>query len=318
MTTPPRSLVFMGTPEFAVPSLRALIDAGYNVKGVFTQPDRPVGRGQQIAFSPIKQLALEHQLPVFQPQRLRGDQASLEALRAMAPDLIVVVAYGQILPQEILELPPYGCMNVHASLLPKYRGAAPIQWAILNGEGDTGITTMLMEKGLDTGPMLLKVATPIEPAETAEALSERLSVLGAELLLKTLPPWVAGELPPAIQDSTHASYAPMLKKEMAPLDWSLSAKTLANRIRGLYPWPGSTTTVGGESLKVLKASVSDLVAREATPGTVLALGTSGWEVATGEGVLRIEQVQAAGKKPQDAAAQARGWRAIAEGVQLGS
>lgn len=316
MTTP--SLVFMGTPEFAVPSLRALIAAGYDIKGVFTQPDRPVGRGQQIAFSPVKQLAVEHQLPVLQPQRLRGDQASLEALRDMAPDLIVVVAYGQILPPEILELPPFSCVNVHGSLLPKYRGAAPIQWAIINGETETGITTMLMEKGLDTGPMLLKALTPIDPSETADALSERLSQLGADLLIETLSKWFARELTPIVQDSTQASYAPMLKKEMAPLDWTMSAKALADRIRGLYPWPGSTTTLGGESLKVLAASLNDMDAAGATPGTVLALGNEGWDVATGDGVLRIEKVQVAGKKPQDAAAQARGWRAIVVGSRLGS
>ena len=306
----------MGTPQFAVPSLQALLAADYEIKGVFTQPDRPVGRGQQVAFSPIKQVALEHHLPIFQPQRLRGDVASLEALSALSPDLIVVVAYGQILPEAVLSLPSHGCINLHGSLLPQYRGAAPIQWAILNGETETGLTTMLMEKGLDTGPMLLKVKTAIDPRETSEALSARLSDLGGGLLVETLSRWLEGDLTPIPQDSTLASYAPMLKKEMAPLDWSLSAQTLVNRVRGLYPWPGTTTALEGEGLKVLEASLSDVEPHGEAPGTLLRLGSQGWDVATGEGALRIEKVQLAGKKPQEAAVQARGWRALTVGVRF--
>lgn len=313
-----RSVVFMGTPEFAVPTLKALLKAGYPVKGVFTQPDRPVGRGKEIAMPPVKQVALEAGIPVFQPQRLRGDAEALEVLRRLAPDCIVVVAYGQILPEEILNLPPFRCLNVHASLLPRYRGAAPIQWSILNGDTEAGVTTMLMEKGLDTGPMLLKASTPIGPEETADSLSRRLSEIGADLLVRTLPPWFAGELAPEPQNDAEASYAPMLKKEMAPIDWSSSAKTLHDRVRGLYPWPGTTTTLAGQTLKILTATPSDRPHGEEAPGTILGISEEGWDVACGDGVLRIQQVQIPGKKPQPALDAARGLRTLQIGTRLGS
>lgn len=313
-----RSIVFMGTPEFAVPTLRALLTAGYPVKGVFTQPDRPVGRGKEIAMPPVKQVALEAGIPVFQPQRLRGDAEALEVLRRLAPDCIVVVAYGQILPEEILNLPPFRCLNVHASLLPRYRGAAPIQWSILNGDTEAGVTTMLMEKGLDTGPMLLKASTPIGPEETADSLSRRLSEIGADLLVRTLPPWFAGELAPEPQNDAEASYAPMLKKEMAPIDWSSSAKTLHDRVRGLYPWPGTTTTLAGQTLKILTATPSDRPHGKEAPGTILGISEEGWDVACGDGVLRIQQVQIPGKKPQPALEAARGLRTLQIGTRLGS
>lgn len=311
------SIVFMGTPEFAVPTLKALIAAGYPVKAVFTQPDRPVGRGKEIAMPPVKQAALEAGLPVYQPQRLRGDAEALETLRSLAPDCIVVVAYGQILPEEILNLPRYQCLNVHASLLPRYRGAAPIQWSILNGDAETGVTTMLMEKGLDTGPMLLKATTPIGPEETADVLSRRLSEIGAELLMRTLPPWFAGELVPERQDDAAASYAPMLKKEMATLDWSQSAETLHDRVRGLFPWPGTTTTLAGQVVKILAATVGDRSPGDAAPGTVIGLSDAGWEVACGTGTLLVSQVQIPGKKPQAAAEAARGLRILQVGTRLG-
>lgn len=318
MTAPTEpSIVFMGTPEFAVPTLEALLAAGYPVKGVFTQPDRPVGRGKEIAMPPVKQAALAAGIPVFQPQRLRGDAEALETLRRLAPDCIVVVAYGQILPEEVLNLPRYQCLNVHASLLPRYRGAAPIQWAILNGDTETGVTTMLMEKGLDTGPMLLKATTPIGPEETADVLGRRLSEIGADLLVRTLPPWFAGELVPEPQDDAQATYAPMLKKEMASLDWSQGAKTLHDRVRGLYPWPGTITTLAGQTVKILASSVSDRPADDAAPGTIIGLSDEGWEVACGSGALRIHQVQIPGKKPQAAAEAARGLRVVQVGTRLG-
>lgn len=318
MTAPTEpSIVFMGTPEFAVPTLEALLAAGYPVKGVFTQPDRPVGRGKEIAMPPVKQAALAAGIPVFQPQRLRGDAEALETLRRLAPDCIVVVAYGQILPEEVLNLPRYQCLNVHASLLPRYRGAAPIQWAILNGDSETGVTTMLMEKGLDTGPMLLKASTPIGPEETADVLGRRLSEIGADLLVRTLPSWFAGELVPEPQDDALATYAPMLKKEMASLDWSQGAKTLHDRVRGLYPWPGTTTTLAGQTVKILASSVSDRPAGDAAPGTIVGLSDEGWEVACGSGTLRVRQVQIPGKKPQAAAEAARGLRVVQVGTRLG-
>jgi len=319
MTQPTqRSIVFMGTPEFAVPTLKALLAAGYPVKGVFTQPDRPVGRGKEIAMPPVKKLALEAGIPVFQPQRLRGDAEAYQTLRELSPDCIVVVAYGQILPEEILNLPPYHCINVHASLLPRYRGAAPIQWSVLNGDPETGVTTMLMEKGLDTGPMLLKERTPIDPEETADVLSRRLSEIGADLLVRTLPQWFAGEIQPVAQNDAEATYAPMLKKEMAVLDWSQSAQTLHNRVRGLYPWPGTTTTLDEQIVKILKVTLSDRPSAGEAPGTVIGLSEEGWEVACGRGVLRIQQVQIPGKKPQSAAEAARGLRILGIGTRLGS
>ncbi|HEY9898544.1 MAG TPA: methionyl-tRNA formyltransferase [Pantanalinema sp.] len=312
----PKSIVFMGTPAFAVPSLEALLSAGYDVKAVFTQPDRPVGRGKQIAMPPVKAAALEAGIPVHQPQRLRGNEEAFATLRDLAPDLIVVVAYGQILPESILELPPFGCINVHASLLPRYRGAAPIQWAILNGDTETGVATMQMEKGLDTGPMILTAQTPIAPEETADALSQRLSEIGARTLVETLPAWFEGTLKPTPQDNAQATYAPMLTKAMAELDWRQGAPALHQRIRALHPWPGTSTVLGEAIVKILKASVSDRDPAGALPGTVLSIGPAGWEIACGSGVLRIEQVQLPNKKAQSADEAARGWREIKVGSRF--
>lgn len=311
-----KSIVFMGTPAFAVPSLKALLAAGYDVKAVFTQPDRPVGRGKQIAMPPVKAAALEAGIPVHQPQRLRGNEEALATLSALAPDLIVVVAYGQILPETILALPPFGCINVHASLLPRYRGAAPIQWAILNGDDETGVVTMQMEKGLDTGPMLLTARTPIGPEETADALSERLSEIGAKTLVETLVPWFEGKLAPTPQDDAQATYAPMLTKAMAELDWRQAAPALHQRIRALHPWPGTSAVLGQATVKILKASVRDRDASGEHPGTVLAMGPAGWEIACGTGVLCVEQVQLPNKKAQSAEEAARGWREIAVGSRF--
>lgn len=310
-------IVFMGTPAFAVPTLRALIEAGYPVDAVLTQPDRPVGRGQKLTMPPVKALALEHGIPVHQPQRLRGNAEMIQTLRDLAPDLIVVVAFGQILPREVLDIPRFGAINVHASLLPRFRGAAPIQWAVLNGDAETGVDTMLMEEGLDTGPILLEAKTPISEDETAEALTQRLSEMGAQLLVETLEPWVEGRIQPR-QQGEGAVYAPMIKKEMGILDWTQDARALHNRIRALQPWPGTSTTLAGQPFKIGSARVAPGSAEGAAPGTILSVTSEGWNIATGNGVLLVTSVQLPGKKPQPPAEVARGWRDVHEGVRLGS
>ncbi len=310
-------IVFMGTPAFAVPTLQALITAGYPIAAVFTQPDRPVGRGQKLAMPPVKALALEHAIPVLQPERLRGDAAMIQTLRDLAPDLIVVVAFGQILPREVLEIPRFGAINVHASLLPRFRGAAPIQWALLHGDAETGVDTMLMEEGLDTGPILLEAKTPIAEDETSESLSKRLSEMGASLLLETLPLWTEGRIQPRVQGEG-AVYAPMIKKDMGILDWTQDARSLHNRIRALQPWPGTSTTLAGQPIKIGSARLTHESAEGAEPGTLLALTPEGWRVATGEGILLVTGVQVPGKKPQPAAEAARGWRELHAGLILGS
>ncbi|MNX12619.1 Methionyl-tRNA formyltransferase [compost metagenome] len=309
-------IVFMGTPAFAVPTLRALLAAGYPVSAVFTQPDRPVGRGQKLSMPPVKALAVEHGIPVHQPERLRGNAEMIQTLRELAPDLIIVVAFGQILPREVLDIPRFGAINVHASLLPRFRGAAPIQWALLNGDAETGVDTMLMEEGLDTGPILLEAKTPISEDETTETLTQRLSELGAHLLVETLTPWVEGRIQPRAQGEG-AVYAPMIKKDMGILDWAQDARSLHNRIRALQPWPGTSTTLAGQVLKIGSACEIPGATHEAQPGTILALTPDGWQVATGHGVLLVTGVQLPGKKPQSAAEVARGWREVREGLRLG-
>ena len=233
-------IVFMGTPDFAVPCLQTLLDSPHNVVGVFTQPDKPQGRKMVLTPPPVKVLAAENGVPVFQPEKMK-DPATLEQLKVLDPDLIVVVAYGRILPRAVLELPRYGCINVHASLLPKYRGAAPIQWAILDGETETGVTIMQMDAGLDTGDMLLVKKTPIDPEETAEMLFERLSALGAQALAEILPR--LDDLHPVPQPAGDFGYAKMISKSMSPLDWNRSAAQLHDQVRGLYSWPCATTTI---------------------------------------------------------------------------
>lgn len=245
-------VVFMGTPAFAVASLEALAAAGHTVAAVYTQPDRPKGRGQELAISPVKEAALRMGLPVYQPERVRACVAELASFGAKA---MVVVGYGQILPQAVIDLAPLGVVNVHASLLPLYRGAAPIQWAIANGETETGVTTMRIDAGLDTGDMLRKAETSIGPDETAVALSERLAVMGAELLIETLEMMERGQIVPEPQDHSSATLAPILKKEDGAIDWSLPAAVIFNRLRGFTPWPGATTTFRGAGLKILAARV---------------------------------------------------------------
>src|SRR4051812_27578517 len=248
-------LVFLGTPAFAVPTLERIVEAGHEVVMVVTQPDRPRGRGGKSAAPPVKEAALRLGLPVYQPERVRRPEA-VERLRQRAVDAMVVVGYGQIIPQVVIDLAPVGIINVHASLLPKYRGAAPIQWAIVNGETRTGVTTMRIDAGLDTGDMLLKAETEIDPEETAVELGKRLAVLGADLLVQTLSGLAACSIVPEKQDNAQATYAPLIKKEDGRLDWSQSALAIHNRVRGLQPWPGAFTTFRGQPLHIWRSRVA--------------------------------------------------------------
>lgn len=259
-------IVFMGTPDFAVPCLKALIEAGHEIAGVFTQPDKPKNRGHQLTPPPVKVCAQENGCAVFQPASLKTGEAQA-LLRALAPELIVVVAYGKILPQAVLDIPKHGCINVHASLLPKYRGAGPIQWSILNGETETGITTMYMAQGIDTGDMLLQVKTDIGPDETADELHDRLSVLGAQLLTETIYQLEEGKLAPIPQDDALSCYAPMLTKDLCAVDFSKPAGEVHNRIRGLYSWPCAQTSFAGKRLKLCHSSLAEGEFLEA-PGTI--------------------------------------------------
>jgi len=284
--------VFMGTPEFACDTLAGLIAAGLNLVGVYTQPDRPKGRGQKLTPPPVKELAQQHGLPVFQPERLRRPEA-VEELQALKPDLIVVVAYGQILPQSVLDIPRHGCINVHASLLPKYRGAAPINKAIVDGETETGITTMLMDAGLDTGAMLVKKSLVIGVNETAGELHDRLAKLGRETMEETLRLLLAGKLQPQVQDEAQTCYAPLMKKEDGQIDWTQPASSIHNQVRGLDPWPGAYTFFGGELLKI---AATNVVAGSGSPGTVLKADAEGVVVACGDGAVSIGVLQLPGKR----------------------
>jgi methionyl-tRNA formyltransferase len=290
-------LVFMGTPEFACPSLRKLIERGEEILAVVTQPDRPKGRGQQLAPPPVKVLAAEHGITVLQPPKVRMPEF-IEVVKGLDPDLIVVVAFGQILPRALLDIPRYGCINVHASLLPRYRGAAPINWCIINGETETGVTTMLMDVGLDTGDMLVRRAIPIDPDEDSSALHDRLAPVGAEALAETLDLLSDGRLVPQKQDDSLSSYVPMLRKEDGMIDWNSPAGAVKNRVRGTTPWPGAYTFLDGATLKVFRVRVAHGSGR---PGTVLQAGKSGIEVACGSGSVMLEEVQAEGRKRLKAA-----------------
>ena len=295
-------IVFMGTPEFAVPSLKALCENGYDVVGVFTQPDRPKGRGNKVTMSPVKEYALSQNIPVFQPQRIRRD--GVEDLKALAPDLCVTAAFGQILSQEILDIPPMGNINVHASLLPRHRGSAPINWAILQGDKEAGVTTMMMDKGIDTGDMLLKSATPIQSGETAGELTLRLSQLGADLLLETLHALENGTLTRIPQDESQMTYDPMLDKQMGIIDWTMDAQSIVNRIHGLNPWPGCFTAWQDGRLKLLRATVAQ---GSGAAGEIIgADAKAGLTIACGSGAVNITMLQAPGGKPMNAKDYLRG------------
>ena len=290
-------IIFMGTPDFACPTLATLIERGEQVVAVVTQPDRPKGRGQQTLPPPVKVLAQEHGIPVFQPVKVRHPEA-IEEIRSLNPDLIVVVAFGQILPKALLDIPKHGCINVHASLLPYYRGAAPLNWCIINGETETGVTTMMMDVGLDTGDMLLKRSTPIDPDEDTRSLHDRLCKIGAELLGETLDELTAGRLVPEKQDDALTCYAPMLKKEDGLIDWSKDAATVKNLVRGMTPWPGAYSYLDDKLLKVYRVQIAT---GTGTPGSVLSAGRDGIEVACGEGSIIIHELQLEGKKRLNAA-----------------
>lgn len=284
-------IVFMGTPDFAVPSLQALIDAGHDVCAVYTQPDKPQGRKQILTAPPVKTLALEHDIPVFQPNTLKNEDEQAR-LRELAPEVIIVVAYGKLLPKAVLDIPPHGCINVHGSLLPRWRGAAPIQWAVIAGDEKAGVTTMKMAEGLDTGDMLLTYETKVGEKETAGELFDRLAQAGAELLTETLVK--LDEITPRPQDDAQSCYAHMLDKQMAVIDWSKSAHEIDCLIRGLNPWPIALTTLSGERLKVFAA---EKAAGNGEPGTVLeADPKKGLTVACGEGALRLTEIQLVGGK----------------------
>jgi methionyl-tRNA formyltransferase len=290
----PLKIVFMGTPEFSVATLRALHDSGHAVLSVITQPDRPKGRGRKLTPPPVKKTALEYGYPVLQPESVRTDDFH-HHMSQLGPDLYVVVAFGQILPQSLLDIPAIGAINVHASLLPRYRGAAPIQWVIINGDKETGITTMLMDKGMDTGDMLLKEKTAIAPDETAADLHDRLSDMGARTLLRTLHMLQNDTLKRTPQNHDEATYAPILKKTDGKIDWSMPAEKIERRIRGMTPWPGAYTFSGDMRLKIFKASVLD---REVSvpPGTILECFPGELRVATGRSVLAIHQIQGESSK----------------------
>ncbi|MBI5585067.1 MAG: methionyl-tRNA formyltransferase [Deltaproteobacteria bacterium] len=289
-----RRLVFMGTPDFAVPSLEKLVANKEQVVAVFTQPDRPKGRGRSLAHSPVKETALRHNLPVVQPPTLRDPEVR-ENLSALRPDVLVVVAYGLLLPQAVLDVPTWGAINVHASLLPRYRGAAPIQWAVISGEEETGVTTMHLDAGLDTGDILLQHPTPIRPDDTSQTLQDRLKVLGGELLLETLQALRWGTLQPVKQDPDRATYAPPLKKDQGQLDWSLSAPELDRWIRGLSPWPKAFTSLRGKRLIIHRAEPVPSTA-SGEPGAIVSWDSTAIQVLTGQGILALSEVQMEGHR----------------------
>jgi methionyl-tRNA formyltransferase len=300
------TLVFLGTPSFAVPTLERIVQAGHRVLAVFTQPDRPKGRGGELAASPVKETALRFSLPVHQPERIRRPEP-VEQLKQMQPDAMVVVGYGQIIPQSIIDIPRHGIINVHASLLPKYRGAAPIQWAIANGEASSGVTTMRIDAGLDTGDMLLKWETPIGPEENAIELGQRMAQAGADLLVETLAGIDSGTIRPEAQDNLQASLAPILKKEDGEVDWNWPGRKIANRARGFLPWPGAYTYFRGQLFHIWKARVADEPG-EGAPGRLMPLKRR-LLVSSGEGsALELLEVQIEGRKRMPAEAFLNGHR----------
>lgn len=301
-------VIFMGTPDFSVGTLEALIEAGHEVALVVTQPDKPKGRGGKMQYTPVKEVAVAHNIPVYQPKRIREPEC-IEELRKYNADIMVVIAFGQILPKEILEMTPYGCVNVHASLLPSYRGAAPIQWAVINGEKVSGVTTMQMNEGLDTGDMLLKVEIPLDEKETGGSLHDKLAEAGARLCVETLDALKAGTVTPEKQGDSPTAYAKMLDKHMGKIDWKMSAKEIERMIRGLNPWPSAYTrwNENDKGMKIWEAEVAEGQTDKAA-GTVVEVAKDGFFVQTGDGLLKITALQIPGKKRMDAAAFLRGYQ----------
>ena len=297
-------VVFMGTPDFSVGTLEAIVKAGHEVVGVVTQPDKPKGRGKNMQFTPVKEKAMEYNLPVYQPLRAR-DESFIEELRGMQPDVIVVVAFGQILPKAILDMPKYGCINVHASLLPKYRGAAPIQWAVIDGEKESGVTTMQMNEGIDTGDMLKKTVITLEEKETGGSLFEKLADAGAKLLIETLEAVENGTITRTKQNDAEATHAKMLDKNLGKIDFAKSAEEIERLIRGLNPWPSAYTGLDGKTLKIWDANVIDREV-EGQPGEIVEITKENIYVKTGKGLLELEEVQLEGKKRMEAGAFLRG------------
>ena len=307
-------IVFMGTPDFAVGALEALVEAGHEVVAVVTQPDKPKGRGKEMQMTPVKACAMKHNIEVFQPVKIKTSEA-VEVLKGYAADLFVVAAFGQILSKEILDMPKFGCVNIHASLLPKYRGAAPIQWAILDGEKETGVTIMQMNEGLDTGDMLTKVIVPIEDTDTGESLFDKLADAGAKLLVETIPQIEAGTLQPEAQDDSKSTYAKMIKKEMGHIDWKKEAVVLERLVRGMNSWPSAYTYLNEKTLKVWEASVEEKESNAAV-GEVVEVTKDCIKVQTGKDLLVLKQIQLEGKKRMDVAAFLLGYK-VETGTFLG-
>lgn len=311
-------VIFMGTPEFSVGTLEALIEAGHEVVLAVTQPDKPKGRGGKMQYPPVKETALKYDIPVYQPKKIR-EEACIEELRKYQADIMVVIAFGQILPQAILDMTPYGCVNVHASLLPKYRGAAPIQWAVINGEKVSGVTTMQMDAGLDTGDMLLKTEVVLDEKETGGSLHDKLAEAGARLCVETLKGLEAHAITPEKQGESPTEYARMLDKSLGKIDWTRPAEEIERLIRGLNPWPSAYTRLGGKTLKLWKAQAlpqEESSGKEAAPGTVVARDRESITVQTGQGLLKLLEVQLEGKKRMDTASFLRGY-SLEEGTRLG-
>ena len=307
-------IVFMGTPEFAVPCLQKIIDEGHEVLAVVTQPDKPKGRGKKLAMPPVKELALKYNIDVYQPVKARED-SFVEKLKEINPELIVVVAFGQILPKSILDIPKFGCVNVHASLLPKYRGAAPLNWVIINGEEKTGVTTMYMDVGLDTGDMILKSEIPLDDEITAGELHDKMMIQGAEVLKDTIDLISKGEAPREKQNDEETCYSPIMDKSLGNIDWSKSATDIHNLIRGVNPWPSAYTTYDKQTMKIWKTKVLDKLS-EKTPGTILSVDKNGIEVSTGDKVLQISEIQMSGKKRMIVSEYIKG-NDISTGIVLG-
>lgn len=304
-------MIFMGTPDFSVPALKALAEQGHQVIAVVTQPDKPKGRGKAVQMTPVKEAALELNIPVYQPVKVR-EEGFLQQIEAMKPEVIVVAAFGQILPQRLLDIPKYGCINIHASLLPKYRGAAPIQWVIIDGEKETGITTMQMNAGLDTGDMLEKAVVPIDPEETGGSLHDKLSAAGGKLILSTLDKLEKGQLVPVPQTEENTCYAKMLDKALGKIDWNQDAQRIERLIRGLNPWPSAYTGLEGKTLKLWQAKVVE-EDYPGQPGQVVKAGKNELLIKTGKGTLSVLSLQLEGKKRMDTGAFLRGYP-VSEGT----